>query len=110
MHESLKLFNSIVNNKWLAKSSIILFLNKKDLFEKKIKIQPLTICFPEYDGKNEYEQASNFIGNKFMVLKDHQEQIYSHFTCATDSENIKLLFTSVTETILNNSLKETGLF
>lgn len=50
MQESLKLFDSICNNKWFTDTSIILFLNKKDLFEEKIKKSPLTICFPEYAG------------------------------------------------------------
>lgn len=51
MHESLKLFDSICNNKWFTDTSIILFLNKKDIFEEKIKKSPLTICFPEYTGR-----------------------------------------------------------
>ena len=50
MQESLKLFDSICNNKWFTDTSIILFLNKKDLFEEKIKKSPLTICFAEYTG------------------------------------------------------------
>lgn len=50
MHESLHLFNSICNHKFFAATSIILFLNKKDLFEEKIVHSPLTICFPEYSG------------------------------------------------------------
>ena len=50
MQESLKLFDSICNNKWFTDTSIILFLNKKDLFEEKIKKSPLTICFVEYPG------------------------------------------------------------
>ncbi len=53
MHESMKLFDSICNNKWFTDTSIILFLNKKDLFEEKIKKSPLTICYPEYAGKTE---------------------------------------------------------
>ena len=48
--ESMKLFDSICNNKWFVDTSIILFLNKKDLFEEKIRKSPLTICFPEYSG------------------------------------------------------------
>ena len=51
MHESMKLFDSICNNKWFTDTSIILFLNKKDLFEEKISRSPLTICFPEYSGE-----------------------------------------------------------
>jgi len=50
MMESMKLFDSICNNKWFTDTSIILFLNKKDLFEEKIKKSPLTVCFPEYTG------------------------------------------------------------
>lgn len=45
------LFDSICNNKFFIDTSIILFLNKKDLFGEKIKKSPLTICFPEYTGE-----------------------------------------------------------
>jgi len=50
MMESMKLFDSICNSKWFVDTSIILFLNKKDLFEQKIKYSPLTVCFPDYQG------------------------------------------------------------
>ena len=52
MNESMKLFDSICNNKWFVDTSIILFLNKKDLFEEKIRKSPLSICFPEYSGES----------------------------------------------------------
>lgn len=48
MHESLTLFGEIINNRWFQNTSIILFLNKKDLFEVKIKKVDLRVCFPEY--------------------------------------------------------------
>ena len=51
MMESMKLFDSICNNKWFVDTSIILFLNKKDLFAEKIRHSPLSVCFPEYKGK-----------------------------------------------------------
>ena len=50
MTESLKLFDSICNNSWFKNASMILFLNKKDLFEEKIKWSPFSIGFPEYTG------------------------------------------------------------
>ena len=50
MIESMKLFDSICNNRWFVETSVILFLNKKDLFEQKIRKSPLSICFPEYTG------------------------------------------------------------
>lgn len=51
MDEALRLFNSILNNKWFLDTSVILFLNKKDLFQDKIKEKPLSECFPDYRGK-----------------------------------------------------------
>ena len=50
MHESMRLFDSICNNKWFTNTSIILFLNKKDLFAEKIRASPLTVCFPDFTG------------------------------------------------------------
>ena len=50
MKESLALFEAIVSYPWFRKSSIILFLNKKDLLEEKIMVSPLSGYFPEYTG------------------------------------------------------------
>jgi len=51
MHESLHLFNSICNHRYFATTSIVLFLNKKDVFLEKIKKAHLSMCFPDYDGE-----------------------------------------------------------
>ncbi|KAK3512687.1 hypothetical protein QTP70_023168, partial [Hemibagrus guttatus] len=112
MHESMKLFDSICNNKWFTETSIILFLNKKDLFETKIAQSPLTICFPEYTGTSTYPEASDFIRTKFEDLnkKKDTKEIYSHFTCATDTENIQFVFDAVTDVIIKNNLRDCGLF
>lgn len=52
MSEALRLFNSILNNKWFLDTSVILFLNKKDLFEEKIRERPLADYFPDYPGQS----------------------------------------------------------
>lgn len=72
MQESLKLFDSICNNKWFTDTSIILFLNKKDLFEEKIKKSPLTICFPEYAGMLNYILISIKLKTLFLLGKESQ--------------------------------------
>uniref|UniRef100_A0AAY5ECT3 Guanine nucleotide-binding protein G(i) subunit alpha-2 n=2 Tax=Electrophorus electricus TaxID=8005 RepID=A0AAY5ECT3_ELEEL len=112
MHESMKLFDSICNNKWFTETSIILFLNKKDLFQEKIAHSPLTICFPEYAGSSTYEEASEYIRTKFEDLnkKKDTKEIYSHFTCATDTKNIQFVFDAVTDVIIKNNLRDCGLF
>jgi hypothetical protein len=92
MYESMKLFDSVTNNQWFKNTSIILFLNKKDIFEQKIRTSPLTICFPEYNGKNLYEEASQYIWLKFEDLNrsPKTKHIYFHFTNATDTQNIEV--------------------
>lgn len=112
MVESMKLFDSICNNKWFTDTSVILFLNKKDLFAEKIKKSPLTICFPEYTGANTYEAAGNYIQLQFENLNRRRDlkEIYTHFTCATDTSNIRFVFDAVTDIIIKNNLKECGLF
>uniref|UniRef100_K1QB71 Guanine nucleotide-binding protein G(i) subunit alpha n=1 Tax=Magallana gigas TaxID=29159 RepID=K1QB71_MAGGI len=110
MMESMKLFDSICNNKWFTDTSIILFLNKKDLFEDKIKKSPLTICFPEYQGDNNFEQAAAYIQLQFENLNKRKDtkEIYTHFTCATDTNNVQFVFDAVTDVIIKNNLKDCG--
>jgi guanine nucleotide-binding protein G(i) subunit alpha len=112
MHESMKLFESICNNKWFTDTSIILFLNKIDLFKEKLKTSPLTISFPDYKGSQNFEEAAEFIEMKFLQLNvspDHK-QIYTHLTCATDTENIKFVFAACTDIIIKKSLQQIGLY
>lgn len=50
MLESQRLFESICNSRWFINTSIILFMNKKDLFMEKIKRVSIKTAFPEYTG------------------------------------------------------------
>ena len=56
MDEALRLFGSILNNRWFANTSLILFLNKKDLFEQKLRENPITVCFHDYTGEGKWEE------------------------------------------------------
>ncbi|XP_077686996.1 guanine nucleotide-binding protein G(o) subunit alpha isoform X5 [Eretmochelys imbricata] len=111
MHESLKLFDSICNNKWFTDTSIILFLNKKDIFEEKIKKSPLTICFPEYTGSDSFTEAVSYIQSQYESKnKSPNKEIYTHITCATDTNNIQFVFDAVTDVIIANNLRGCGLY
>lgn len=61
MHESLHLFNSICNHRYFATTSIVLFLNKKDVFLEKIKKTHLSICFPDYGGEFRWKDITEII-------------------------------------------------
>lgn len=114
MEESKALFRCILQYPWFASKSFILFLNKKDLLEEKIKTSHLADYFPEYNGpEGDHAEAREFILNMFVELNvttDETEKIiYSHFTCATDTENIRFVFAAVKDTILQGNLREYNL-
>lgn len=113
MVESLQTFQGICNNRYFDDTAIILFLNKCDIFENKIETTPLSKFFPEYTGpKNDPDAAKAFLLKKFLSLyrkAQHDKTIYHHFTCATDTENVKVIFNAVTDSIIQLNLKTAGL-
>uniref|UniRef100_A0A3P9MC54 Guanine nucleotide-binding protein subunit alpha n=1 Tax=Oryzias latipes TaxID=8090 RepID=A0A3P9MC54_ORYLA len=109
MEESKALFRTIITYPWFQNSSVILFLNKKDLLEEKIMYSHLVDYFPEFEGPRRDAQAGReFILKMFLDLNP-DKVIYSHFTCATDTENIRFVFAAVKDTILQFNLKEYNL-
>eukprot|EP01091_Cochliopodium_minus_P016416 TRINITY_DN613_c1_g1_i1.p1 TRINITY_DN613_c1_g1~~TRINITY_DN613_c1_g1_i1.p1 ORF type:complete len:346 (-),score=84.22 TRINITY_DN613_c1_g1_i1:147-1184(-) len=109
MDEAIQLFDEICNSQWFQNSYMILFLNKKDLFEEKIKEVDLNVCFEDYKDGKDFKAASKFIKNKFIKLnKQEDKPIYVHFTCATDTENIRYVFDVVKDIIMNNRIDEVG--
>lgn len=110
MHESLNLFGDIINNEWFSNTSIILFLNKRDLFEKKLESGiDLKSCFPLYDDGCKKEKAMEYIKKKYLEKnKFSNREIYSHYTIATDTQNIKIVFNAVQDILLSATIVELG--
>jgi len=64
--------------RWFTKTSIILFLNKIDLFRAKLAISPLHNTFPDYTGGSNYDSACAFLLEKFVSLnKNPSKSIYA---------------------------------
>lgn len=96
MQEALTLFDSICNSRWFIKTSIILFLNKIDRFKEKLPVSPMKNYFPDYEGGDDYGAACDYILNRFVSLNQHEsKQIYTHFTCATDTTQIRFVMAAV---------------
>ncbi|KAK9503532.1 hypothetical protein O3M35_010071 [Rhynocoris fuscipes] len=85
MEESKALFKTIITYPWFQHSSVILFLNKKDLLEEKIMYSHLVDYFPEYDGpKQDHVAAREYILKLYSRENpDPDRMLYSHFTTAT---------------------------
>jgi hypothetical protein len=111
IHESLTLFDAICNNKFFSDTSMILFLNKTDLFAQKISRIPLKNYFPEYTGADgDAAEAKEYIKRLFLQQnKSDKKQIYCHFTCATDTRNIRHVFDAVSDIVIEHNLRSTGL-
>ncbi|KAG1139741.1 hypothetical protein G6F37_008923 [Rhizopus arrhizus] len=110
MQEALTLFDSICNSRWFVKTSIILFLNKIDIFREKLERHPLNESFSDFTGANTYEGASDYVLNRFLSLNQSDtKQIYTHLTCATDTEQIKFVMAAVNDIIIQNNLRDVGL-
>ncbi|KAJ3431454.1 guanine nucleotide-binding protein g(o) subunit alpha [Anaeramoeba flamelloides] len=109
MEESLKLFYEQCNSRWFKEVPFILFLNKFDLFKEKIKKFPLKDLFPDYDGGDDVDKAKDFIRDKFVSKCNNEDKrIYVHYTTATDSENVKIVFAMVQDIIVNKKVSEFG--
>ena len=115
MVEAVDLFDEIAYNRYFRDSSMILFLNKKDLFEEKIKRVPINSVDAFADFKKEDESLSDFdAGAKFFLgkflarNKTEEKVIYHHITCATDTENVEVVFNACKDIILRDNLKDSG--
>jgi hypothetical protein len=113
MIEALDLFEEIASSSYFAKSSLLLFLNKKDLFEEKIGKVPIsdTPEFADYKGGGDYDAGVAYFVKQFkdrFVKHGADRELYHHCTCATDTKNIEVVFGVCKTIILQNSLKESG--
>lgn len=104
--ESLQLFDAICNNKFFKDTAMILFLNKTDLFSQKIAKVPLKRYFPNYNGpENNAHEAKQFLLKLFKDMNKSDKPIYEHFTCATDTTNIRHVFDAVSDIIVEKHMQ-----
>ncbi|XP_056309848.1 guanine nucleotide-binding protein subunit alpha-13b [Danio aesculapii] len=107
--ESLNIFETIVNNRVFSNVSIILFLNKTDLLEEKVRTVAIKDYFAEFTGDPySLQDVQNFLVECFRNKRRDQQQkpLYHHFTTAINTENIRLVFRDVKDTILHDNLKQ----
>lgn len=107
--ESRKIFETIVNNRCFSNVSIILFFNKYDLLSEKvvhIKITDFIRGERPFDGDPyQLKDVEKFLTELFdSVRTDRRQELYRHFTTATDTNNIKFVFKAVRDTILHRHI------
>lgn len=108
LEESKDIFDTIINNRIFSEVSIILFLNKYDLLVKKVANPETDIrwYFPQFTkNSHSIQDVEDFIVGMFTSVKrEPRKALYYHFTTAVDTENIKVVFNYVKDTILRRNL------
>uniref|UniRef100_A0A7N0U7C6 Guanine nucleotide-binding protein alpha subunit n=1 Tax=Kalanchoe fedtschenkoi TaxID=63787 RepID=A0A7N0U7C6_KALFE len=120
--ETKELFGWILKQPCFEKTSFMVFLNKFDIFEKKVLKVPLNVCewFKDYQpvttGKQEVENAYEFVKKKFEELYFHStspecvDRVFKIYrTSALDQKLVKKTFKLVDETLRRRNLFEAGL-
>ena len=134
--EALDLFKEMCNSSWFKNKSMILFLNKRDMFRKKLPNVPFRVAegpnkrnedykgpLPEpgrpssKDGTPEFEAcytaATNYLMEKYRTYgksdsQNSKREIYIKLTSATDSDQVKVVMESCKDMILKSNLLDNG--
>jgi GTPase SAR1 family protein len=110
MHEAIILFDSLCNCRWFVNTPFILFLNKTDLFEEKLRKSPLKQYFPDYKGDPlNVEEATQHFADMFLSLNRTRKPMYVHRTCATDTKSMKFVLAAATDVIIQQNLSKSGI-
>ncbi|KAF7293210.1 Heterotrimeric G-protein alpha subunit 4 [Mycena chlorophos] len=103
MQDAMTIWDSICHSQWFKQTSIILFLNKDDLFQKKILNSHIKSFFPDFEG----ELGNAVVGREYFKKRfsrlahkagrAKEREIYIHVTTATDTENLRVVMAAVEE-------------
>ncbi|KAL2100662.1 hypothetical protein ACEWY4_002423 [Coilia grayii] len=107
LQESLELYSSVCLNSIFSRAALILFMNKMDLFEKKIlhSGRHLRLYYPEFKGTDcDVSSAASFLTSLFTdELAASAKPVYHHYTTATDTSCIRDIFPTVIDSIVKHN-------
>ncbi|PFH46800.1 hypothetical protein AMATHDRAFT_69024 [Amanita thiersii Skay4041] len=115
LEDSVHLWKSIVSNKLLQYTNLILFLNKIDILHMKlaagIKLADFVVSYG--DRPNDFDNVSAYLRRKFAgILKEcspTKRIFYCHLTTVTDTKSTKLILSNLREMVMRTSLEQTSL-
>ncbi|CAK9026318.1 Guanine nucleotide-binding protein G(o) subunit alpha [Durusdinium trenchii] len=132
MDEAVILFDEICNSPYFKDTSMILFLNKRDLFVDKLAHVPFRVDsgphvrYTDYDGpvidfngpsgkpgSPEFLEVQHAIEHYILQLflnrnRNKRKEVYHHVTEATDTENVSVVFNASKDIILQRNLSASG--
>lgn len=113
MVEALELFKSVFAQRAFTDASIMLFLNKKDVFAEKIMYSDIAAQreFSDYPGPpKDFDLGVLYFIQKFKdcLMDDEINDSFIHVTCATDTNNMEFVLDSSRTIIMTDNLRKSG--
>jgi len=113
MVEALELFRSICNNRAFANTAVMLFLNKKDIFEEKLQYSDIASQrpFADYGGPpKDFNNGVLYFIEKFKdcLINDEITDSFIQACTATDTNNMEFVLDSTRTIIMTDNLRRSG--
>ncbi|XP_039466761.1 guanine nucleotide-binding protein G(o) subunit alpha-like [Oreochromis aureus] len=109
LQESLELFSSICIHTVLQRTTMILFMNKTDLFREKIlkSGRHLRLYHSSYKGADgDVDAAAHHITAMFSACNSNPDRpVYHHFTTAIDATSVQVAFHVVVDQIMRGNIE-----
>ncbi|KAJ7608800.1 guanine nucleotide binding protein, alpha subunit [Roridomyces roridus] len=113
--DSFKLWTSVVSNKLLQQTNMILFLNKVDIMHAKLASGIRLSDFVDSYGRrpNDFDSASRYLRKQFnAILKQNSPTsriFYCHLTNAIDPKSTKYVLAGIKDMLMRFHLQESHL-
>lgn len=133
MSDAMTLWEGICKMEWFRETSLILFLNKEDLFRAKVAESPIRRFFPDYNGPlGDAEAGKEYFQKRFIRIEHkgtlqlqqleksgdrktpsnkpytsaRRRQVYPHFTTAVNTSLVLNVMIDIADTVLRDQLKD----
>ncbi|KAJ7157203.1 guanine nucleotide binding protein, alpha subunit [Mycena filopes] len=113
--DSYKLWTSIVSNKLLQSTNMILFLNKVDIMHAKLASGIRLSDFVDSYGRrpNDFDSASRYLKKQFSAILKQNSPVsrifYCHLTNAIDIKSTKFVLAGIKDMLMRFHLQESHL-
>ncbi|KAJ7275084.1 guanine nucleotide binding protein, alpha subunit [Mycena rebaudengoi] len=113
--DSVNLWTTIVSNKLLANTNIILFLNKIDIMKSKLESGIQFVDYVNSYGKrpNDLENASGYLRKKFGGIQKERSPshrvFYCHMTTVTDPKSTQYILANIKDNLMAKYLEDANL-
>ncbi|KAF7349021.1 hypothetical protein MVEN_01423400 [Mycena venus] len=113
--DSVTLWTSIISNKLLQNTNLILFLNKIDILQAKLTSG---IRFSDYVSSfgrrpNDFDSASRYMRKQFAAILKESSPVprlfYCHLTSVVDAKSTRFVLMGIKDMLMQSHLKQSGL-